>query len=307
MEKKKRGNKSAEPKAEELEFIYQRIDRLSDQEILDQMQEEDFQLRSTGFIKRRRKEYTAAKKILENTLNQEIEPSIVKAIDNHHSEIHSLIEKWLDAFPDHWPLLQEFKDNDRFIWRVWPWADKKITISELNSVCSDTLFSCLREHLPSENFWNCYSDWEATAIDYVRLCNEIIEEIRKEGATWSDEIKLRDNFEDPILSVIQTHSIDPEPEKLLFKPRGRDLWCSTIHPNFDESREIILLETEKPEDYISRYEQLSIKWLGSSQVTALVSLQDKLGKQIQEIHHFLQEALIAGRNADKLSHSPLRN
>jgi hypothetical protein len=60
MDKKFVGKK-AEPSTEELEFIYARVDKLSDEEILDEMQVEPFPLQSPGFIKRRRKESTEAK------------------------------------------------------------------------------------------------------------------------------------------------------------------------------------------------------------------------------------------------------
>ena len=60
-----RRGKQSEPTAEELEFIYSRIQRMSDKAILDEMQDADFPLRSVGFIKRRRREFNAAKRVLE--------------------------------------------------------------------------------------------------------------------------------------------------------------------------------------------------------------------------------------------------
>ena len=57
-----KGGKKAEPTAEELEFIYSKIEeKLGDSEILEEMQSEEvFPLRSIGSIKRRRREYNAA-------------------------------------------------------------------------------------------------------------------------------------------------------------------------------------------------------------------------------------------------------
>ena len=69
--------KGAEPTMEELEFIYARIPLLSDGEILQEMQEEtQFPVRKTkGFIKRRRKEYSAAQKVLEVVVKKELDPA----------------------------------------------------------------------------------------------------------------------------------------------------------------------------------------------------------------------------------------
>jgi arsenate reductase-like glutaredoxin family protein len=82
MDKKFVGKK-AEPSTEELEFIYARVDKLSDEEILDEMQDEPFHLRSPGFIKRRRKEFTAAKTLIKakGTAKEEAtkDPLIIEA------------------------------------------------------------------------------------------------------------------------------------------------------------------------------------------------------------------------------------
>jgi len=53
---KKLVGKKAEPTAEELEFIYSRLGRLSDQEVLEELESAEWPKRSVGFIKRRRKE-----------------------------------------------------------------------------------------------------------------------------------------------------------------------------------------------------------------------------------------------------------
>ncbi|MFC1955553.1 hypothetical protein ACFLWZ_03330 [Chloroflexota bacterium] len=61
---KKFVGKKAEPTSEELEFIHSLLGRLSDAEVLEEMQDTEFPVRSSGFIKRRRREYNAAKKVL---------------------------------------------------------------------------------------------------------------------------------------------------------------------------------------------------------------------------------------------------
>jgi hypothetical protein len=62
-----------EPTAEELEFIYSRLEKLSDQEVLENMRGEPCLLRKSGFMKRRQKEFNAAKKVLQEQLKREID------------------------------------------------------------------------------------------------------------------------------------------------------------------------------------------------------------------------------------------
>ena len=82
--------KKAEPTIEELEFIHKCFLKLSDQEILEEMQDTEFPLRSLGFIKRRRREFNAAKKVLQIQLEREIDPIIVKRKDEHFAELASI-------------------------------------------------------------------------------------------------------------------------------------------------------------------------------------------------------------------------
>jgi hypothetical protein len=79
--------KKAEPGAEELEFIYGLLDNNSDAEVLEEMKKEEFPVRSPGFIKRRRKEFGAAKKVLEQTLKKSIDPVIAKMKARHFIEM----------------------------------------------------------------------------------------------------------------------------------------------------------------------------------------------------------------------------
>ena len=81
MNKKK--GKGAEPTTEELEFIYARIPLLSDGEILQEMQDTEFPVRTTGSIKRRRKEYSAAQKVLEVAVKKELDPATARVKVKH--------------------------------------------------------------------------------------------------------------------------------------------------------------------------------------------------------------------------------
>lgn len=102
--------KRAEPKAEELEFIYRGFtEKLSDREVLESMQNEPFLLRSLGFIIRRRREFDAAKKVLQEQLKNEIDP-IVTARKSQHFEQMAMVAQALLGGLD----IVEFKGEDDY-------------------------------------------------------------------------------------------------------------------------------------------------------------------------------------------------
>jgi hypothetical protein len=73
-----------EPTAEELQFIYGRLEQLSDQQVLAEMKGTGFPRRSRVFIKRCRREYTAARDVLhgQTALSQ---PSTGSGADGTHA------------------------------------------------------------------------------------------------------------------------------------------------------------------------------------------------------------------------------
>ena len=93
--------KKAEPTVEELEFIYERLPKLSDQEVLEEMQDTEFPRRSPGFIKRRRREFNTARKVLQVQLEKEVNPTIVKRREEHFGDLadiaKSLLANGLDS------------------------------------------------------------------------------------------------------------------------------------------------------------------------------------------------------------------
>ncbi len=91
MENKQLG-KPTEPSAEELHFIYSRLEHLSDPEILRETQDKRFPHRTGVFIRRCRKEYTAAKKVLQSQATGV--PDSAAAGDNgrHLSDLLGLLD-----------------------------------------------------------------------------------------------------------------------------------------------------------------------------------------------------------------------
>jgi hypothetical protein len=177
--------KKAEPTAEELEFIYSCILRkLSDSEILEEMQGEAFPLRTKGFIKRRRKEFNAAKKMLEIQLKKEIDPVIVQRKQEHFGHMAEITDAiWpagLDLAPSDEPnsaqyLLGGFNEP------------KQVSLEELSQMLNKNLeealakysildVDCLEEHLEAQwtlgeykGLWALNKDYPYELIQTLRL------------------------------------------------------------------------------------------------------------------------------------------
>ena len=86
--------KKAEPTREELEFIYSRLEKLSDRAILEDMEEDTkFSRRSLGFITRRRKEFAAAKTVLEELVKKEFDPVLAQRKKEHWYDLAETARK----------------------------------------------------------------------------------------------------------------------------------------------------------------------------------------------------------------------
>jgi hypothetical protein len=171
MDKKLIG-KQAEPSTEELVFIYTRVDRLSDKEILEEMQDEAFPLRGPGFIKRRRKEFAAAKTVMKNKGIAEEElikdPLIIEAKKKHFEELCEYIREWqkelgLTTDPaESWmqiflPQHHDIKDASYYekIGIYWKTDNSKIHVSF--PIEFSALFQCLKLHLANEELWKNFT------------------------------------------------------------------------------------------------------------------------------------------------------
>ena len=84
----KKSGKAAEPTAGELEFIYTRIEEgLGDSVIIEHLIDSLYEVRTSGFIKRRRKEYHAAKNVLEELLKRKVDPVFTRQQIRHWNDL----------------------------------------------------------------------------------------------------------------------------------------------------------------------------------------------------------------------------
>jgi len=191
--------KKAEPLPEELEFIYSLVGRgFTDTEILEEMQSEEvFLLRTAGFIKRRRREYNAAKKVLKEKPPIGVQaaeglPAGKYLIDHyqklHNQKLHKVLERFYDQL-----RTPELSELSLFTLKC------KVTIShsyvsemdtpaiiydkgavKLGVEASDPfLWWCLNKHLTVEfpEFSEDLGDWKKGTASIVEKCHDITKTI----------------------------------------------------------------------------------------------------------------------------------
>lgn len=86
-----RVGRQTEPSAQELKFIFSRLDSLSDLEVLADMQETSFPRRTRAFVRRCRKEYTAARNVLRSQVATIPVPTDVRGNGAHVSDLLALL------------------------------------------------------------------------------------------------------------------------------------------------------------------------------------------------------------------------
>jgi len=161
---KKKVGKKAEPTSEELEFIYECFTRkLSTSEVLEEMKSEDFEFRTTGFIKRTRRQYDAAKKVIEKKLEGSYDKD-PERLKRHWGRLSERAQELINNLKLFSPYLEsctltEFAvDNKDF---------------DLDSLLTDFRSDCLLAHIKAEMpELNDLSEWGDLIID--RINNKLL-------------------------------------------------------------------------------------------------------------------------------------
>jgi len=171
---------------EELEFIFECfLRRLSDGEVLEEMQDHPFPLRSVRFIRDRRREFNAARKVLEIQVQKEFDPIIVKRKEEHFEHLADIADKLLARNLD--KVIQKTSPprGDQFDMFEYFWKGIGITREHLSDIlgehvdaffdANDVDFEYFLSHLKAE-----YPEIESKGLDRVVKENpyELIETLR---------------------------------------------------------------------------------------------------------------------------------
>jgi len=148
----KKVGKAAEPTAEELEFIYEHLERLSDSEVLEEMQDTEFPVRTKGFIKRRRREFAAAKRVLQEQLQKETNPVVAKRREDHFDHLAGIAKAILTVEDYLEDMFENPEPTTEYVFRTgdgnYPASREELTSSLQNNI------GIIRGEVPTESGWD---------------------------------------------------------------------------------------------------------------------------------------------------------
>lgn len=240
------------PSPEELEFIFECFTRgLSDREVLDEMQDTEFPFRNPRFVRDRRKGFNAARKVLEITLKQQVDPAIAKARQKHLGEISRLINTCIVAVRA--PGIEYMPT----------WADERgleLPFTE-HEPYSGIPFYCVKEHLPFPVLWQDYSFWLSKISEYFKT---------------SSQLKQRISQDDCLRALLESGKIR-EREEFIVERVFRRIAIRA------KGREPRVLNEEKQES------QIVARYCWGQEATQLIAIFDELETLGTKIRQYLKE------------------
>ncbi|MBN2239017.1 MAG: hypothetical protein JW712_04530 [Dehalococcoidales bacterium] len=106
----KKGGKRDEPTDGELEFIYERfVNKDTDEQVIRELNDEGFLLlRSKGFIKRRRREFDIAKKVLAKQAEGAYDTNPLERRKRHWTRLADRAQEFLDKLKTYFPYVDDY-------------------------------------------------------------------------------------------------------------------------------------------------------------------------------------------------------
>jgi hypothetical protein len=241
------------------------------------------------FIRQRRKEYEAAKTVLKASLEQQADPQITKAREQHHAEMRELIEKLCDYLKrDFTPAVEERRE-----------LTTRVGVNnlpmEINKLRNSPVFECLEEHLP-QPLMDFHDSWANKYSSYVEACGEFRREIRRQVEEWPGVIGLGNKLEEPILAKMalkQFHVEEGEQYEVNYRCRHGQLIACLVKDEEEIGDSIYILRANQPEQYEDLYRALSAKVLGGEEAVRLVRFMDELEDIRKRIVKSLNQALVS--------------
>jgi hypothetical protein len=272
------------PDSNELEFIYKCfVKGYSDQEVLEKMLDRvEFPVRNLHFILQRRNEYEAARVALGLGTSQEVDPGMIRAKERHFREVYYLIEKWKGMLSRCVPLIM-----DKGIFDI----DKSGLPDYFTAITSDTIFSCLVKHIPSDTLWSAHSFLERILPKYIQRLDRLTDNIRRQGTAWTNDHTITSDFEKPILNMITSHSVKLNVCNLSFRCFGNALEvCNEYRDGYKSCW--ITLEAEKPGLYIQAYRELCTSICDTPEVSEVVKEYNELSEKVRISQDLLEKVIV---------------
>jgi hypothetical protein len=277
------------PSADELKLIYGLLDEgYSDTDILAKYDD----LNKHGklgslpyrtdkrFIRQRRKEFEAARAILESSIKMHTDPLVVKAREAHLSEIRDVMQEWFNALDK--PILPFYNEKSKF---------------GVYDVEANVLFNCLKEHLPSPGLWLTYSQLLDNVAEYWSHWGKMWVKCKEEAQNWSGVLEIHSDFAVPMMLNVRKREQGVKPDIYEFiirddrKTRPHRPFVILCRLSSSNEWMTIIIANDNAESCKESYKEMSTGVLSSKEITRLISLRNKITELQNEILNLLQEAL----------------
>lgn len=287
------------PSPEELEFIFECFTRgLSDNEVLGEMQDTEFPVRNPRFIRDRRKGFNAARNVLEITLKQQANPALVKAKEEHLNRMHEFIKNMRRYIKPVGPYEDYLLEESKFFYSrndqnsLGSIIDKDF-VTFIDGDFAAFFLDCVKEHLPSPKLWQDIDEILSKYLKYSTDCENLVEEIKKEGKGWPVEIE--EDFERPLIHNVNREEWEEENPgeeyvKVKWKSEGNRL-IAEFGFGSHHKKPWDILSTENPLDYIDKYKEMSTRFMNSNTVADLISQHREFNSLIQQASLTLDKIL----------------
>lgn len=298
--------KQAGPTVEELEFIHSCFLRgLSDREVLDEIGDTEFPRRNPRFIGARRREFTAAKKVLEETTKKKVDPVLAGQRIKHLDSIVTLAERLraelhLPSTSDIFSYPMRNCSRSGLSWKLpSSGADcgtVEVSLAIENDKEQEHLWNALLGHLATSQFSSIPTDfreWKKEVSQYLSQCYCLFYRVKSGVEETAGEDVPLDYKTVPGISVWFPLTICIEAADSSAFPKGLEYEHETIRGEFYGLKWYACIIAIAPsKDERNRYEQmhreLRAKYVQSSEAkniaqpsNELKSAQDNISSELQ--------------------------
>jgi len=210
----------------------------------------------------------------------ETDPVSLKAKEEHINEIRNLIEKWENAIPEvQLDIPSDFRGYS---------AGSLLPI-ELHKINQQTMFKCLRQHLPFDDLWQSYTIWKTSFSEYIKKSLDLNFSVSKQVHLLPNLISVGEG---------ELHLLAKLGLVVSLKAYGEDISSLselelTISPDKWITEGVWkILQSEYPDDCAEKYKLLYCQLFNSEEISRLSYLNRIIQDNTEKIHILLDEILI---------------
>ena len=210
-----------------------------------------------------------------------LDQNTIKALKQHLTEIGNAIEKIKHILTI--PPIYELTED---------------TFAEVAKLESEPLFECLKEHLPSDDFWNKVSEYRRLFEQYWEYRGQLYFDYTEEEKKWQGKIVKLEDFTTPILYRIERASLWWSKQVLAVNHRfaRQDKHLKQKDVDYSTSEILIadgykVLEADEVTEFIGLYKLMSDRILNEEVTKNVIKLHDQLRPISNNIDNYLGKFL----------------